>query len=54
MSPYSNDYQSRFVDKSGQTFENIEQAFQCRKAKAHGKFLTANKIRATRDPMEIH
>lgn len=53
-SPYSNHYPSRFVDDLGQTFESVEQAFQYKKAKAHNKLFLANKILATRDPMEIH
>lgn len=35
-SPYSNFYNSRFQDKQGQTYENVEQAFQHKKALAHG------------------
>lgn len=34
-SPYSNFYRSRFQDDQGQTYENIEQAFQHKKAIAH-------------------
>lgn len=54
MSPYSNHYQSRFTDDQGQTFESVEQAFQFRKAMAHGKSQIANKILATRNLQEIH
>lgn len=53
-SPYSNHYPSRFVDEQGQTFENVEQAYQFKKAKAHNKMALANKILETRDPPEIH
>lgn len=52
-SPFSNFHHSRFSDDQGQVYENIEQAFQYKKAKANGKLSIANKILATRDPIEI-
>lgn len=53
QSPYSNFHNSRFKDNQGQTYENVEQAFQHKKATAHGKFLLANKIMANRSPRVI-
>lgn len=53
QSPYSNFYRSRFLDDQGQMYENVEQAFQHKKALAHGNLLVANKIMANRSPKTI-
>lgn len=53
QSPYSNFYNSRFQDNQGQTYESVEQAFQHKKAIAHGNLLVANKIMANRSPKII-
>lgn len=52
-SPYSNFYQSRFIDEVGQVYESVEQAFQHKKAKAHGKLLLADKMMSTRNGIRI-
>lgn len=52
-SPYSNFYNARFSDEQGQVFENVEQAYQYKKALFHGKLLIADKIGSTRNPYEI-
>lgn len=52
-SPYLNKHQSRFKDELGQKYESVEQAYQHKKATAHGKTQIADKILATQDPMRI-
>lgn len=49
-SPLSNFFPSRITDSSGMVYESAEQAFQYRKAKAHGSHSLANKIISTRNP----
>lgn len=48
-SPLSNFYQSRIIIRD-LVFDTAEQAFQFRKAKAHGKVQLANKIAINRNP----
>lgn len=52
LSPFSNFYPSRIIDTNSIIFENIEQAFQYRKALAHNNQQLAHKIMKTRDPYE--
>lgn len=49
-SPLSNFFPSRFIDSTGMILEKAEQAFQFRKANAHGSLSLASKIIATRNP----
>lgn len=53
QSPFSNFYRSRLQDDQGRVYENVEQAFQHKKALAHGNLLVANKIMANRSPKVI-
>lgn len=52
MSPFSNFFPSLIQDSDLITFENVEQAFQFRKALSHNNQQLANKIMRTRDPYE--
>lgn len=52
LSPFSNFYPSQIQDDSSNVFENIEQAFQYRKALAHKNQQLAHKLMATKDPYE--
>lgn len=52
LSPFSNFYPSLFQDSDSIIFQNVEQAFQYRKALFHNNQQLANKIMRTRDPYE--
>lgn len=52
-SPLSNFYPTVITDEEGRIFHNLEQAFQFKKAKRHGKILLANKIARTRNPTVV-
>lgn len=52
LSPFSNFHPSRIRDSNMIIFENIEQAFQHRKALAHNSHQLARKLLSTRDPYE--
>lgn len=49
-SPLSNFFPAKITDSTGMVYESAEQAFQYRKAKAHGSHSLANKIISTRSP----
>lgn len=52
LSPFSNFFPSLIQDSDSNLFENVEQAFQFRKALCHNNQQLANKIMSTRDPYE--
>lgn len=52
LAPFSNFFPSLFQDSDSIIFENVEQAFQYRKALFHNNQQVANKIMRTRDPYE--
>lgn len=52
-SPLSNFYPATFTDDTGKIYYNAEQAYQCEKAKFHGKMPPADKILCTRNPYSI-
>lgn len=52
-SPFSNFYHSKLTDDSGAIYYSVEQAFQNKKARFHGKLLLADKIMCERNPYDI-